>query len=388
MTIFRSVSLICALAVLSASPAFAQTTKPSLLAYGSSDHYWIATIESYREGNKNLIRTQVRNQSLPAGDWKDIGPVLGQAIALAESQDELALLLDDGSWKRLGQAGVITGNAIPGSGPVLAWGSSAFTLYAIRAVEGGAEAVKGSAENTPADRDSATQPTTTRPTTNATSKPAPTTAATISAARPAVPVLLRFEKGEWRGLADLPAAAGSTALAIAGVNNKLFLASDLAVGKIRAWTLNDSKWEEWGEIKMSVRPTVLGALALSHIPAIWAMDNDGRISAFVKRENEDWSSLKNFKVPDSVQPGTPRTLASAGEEIRLIVQPKDGKLSEQRYDTTGAPRGELASLPVPQIYHENPLFRVMQLVVLLAMVIVMLVTFYKRRAAAAKDEEQ
>src|SRR3954454_6164153 len=116
-------------------------TRPSVLAYGSADQYWIAEIQPFGGGSKPRYKTLVRQQTLPAGDWRDLGTVFGQAIALAEAQGELAILLDDGSWKRLGEGGLSTGPSVPGSGQVLAWGSVASTLYAIRTVEGGREGV-------------------------------------------------------------------------------------------------------------------------------------------------------------------------------------------------------------------------------------------------------
>src|SRR6478752_1173295 len=75
-------------------------TRPTVLAYGSADQYWIAEIQPFGGGSKPRYKTLVRQQTLPAGDWRDLGTVFGQAIALAEAQGELAILLDDGSWKR------------------------------------------------------------------------------------------------------------------------------------------------------------------------------------------------------------------------------------------------------------------------------------------------
>ena len=140
-----AIALVAALA-LPGLPLIAQTTqsipaRPSVLAYGSADQYWIAEIQSFGGGSKPRYKTLVRQQTLPAGDWRDLGTVFGQATALAEAQGELAILLDDGSWKRLGEGGLSTGPSVPGTGQVLAWGSVASTLYAIRAVEGGPEAV-------------------------------------------------------------------------------------------------------------------------------------------------------------------------------------------------------------------------------------------------------
>jgi len=105
-----AIALVAALA-LPGVPLIAQTTqsiptRPSVLAYGSADQYWIAEIQLFGGGSKPRYKTLVRQQTLPAGDWRDLGTVFGQAVALAEAQGELAVLLDDGSWKRLGEGGL------------------------------------------------------------------------------------------------------------------------------------------------------------------------------------------------------------------------------------------------------------------------------------------
>ena len=383
MNLIRRLWAACIMLALGGA-TMAQTTqpsRPSLLAYGSSDHYWIANIESYKEANKIQYKTLLRGQILPAGDWKDLGVVYGYAAGLAEAQNELAILLDDGSWKRRTDTGLTTGQVVPGSGPVLAWGSAGSTLYAIRAVNGGKNSIVPQIfDSSPPIRDASTLSTTRAATTPANVTSQPTT-------RPTTLVLLRFDKGQWQGAADLPVGAGPASVTIAGVGTKLLLAAASDTGEVRVWALVESKWEGWGEIQAASRPKELGALALGNVPALWMMDQDGGVKVFLKREGDQWTPLKAFTLPKAIAPTAQRTLAAAGEEIRLVVLSKEGKVWERRYDATGNPRGDLAELQTPQVYRENPMVRVFQLVVLLAMVIVMLVTFYKRRSAAGKQDE-
>lgn len=394
MALLRNVGLLCALMAMGGT-ALAQSTqptssvRPALLAFGSSDHYWIATVESYKEGNKTLFKTLVRDQTLPAGDWKDMGvPVLGYAIALADSQSELAILLDDGNWKWLGSGGLTTGPAVPGTGPILAWSSAASTLYAVRAVEGGRQAIAAAQHASQNNLDTlpapATRPATRRTTTAATTSV--TTGPSVAAARPPVLVLLRFDKGAWRGVADLPASVKSNIISISGAGSKLLLAAAGQGDFIHTWALTDSKWEGWGEFHTGSRPNDLGVISLGHLPAIWAKDQDEMIKVFVKREGEEWSSLKAFEMPKGLPADAERTVAAPGAEIHVVAMGKDGKVFEQRYDSTGAKRGDLSALPVPQVEHESPIARVMQLTVVLAMVVIMLVTFYKRRSTGPKEE--
>jgi hypothetical protein len=380
MTLLRKAWVAGALLLLFAATSFAQSSQPAqassrtLMAYGSSDHYWIASVESYKDSGKTAYKTLVRDQTLPAGDWKDLGTVLGYATGLAQSQGELAILLNDESWKRLGPAGLTTGLQLPGTGPVLAWGSAASTLYAVRAVEGGKHALP-QAEEAKATTHPSTKPAATR----ATTTPSATT-------RPLTLVLLRYDKGQWQAVADLPASAKGL-ISICGVGNKLLLASSGDNDTIHAWALADSKWEGWAEFHAKSRPTTIGAIAVGHVPAVWTRDQDDGIRIFVKREGEEWSSLKNFELPKSIPAGAERTIATAGEEIRLVVMGKDSKIWEQRYDASGAPRGQLTALPAPQAEHESQMTRVLQMMALLAMVIVLLVTFYKRRTPGPKEEE-
>src|SRR5438045_1031435 len=123
----RLVLITCGLFTVLARPAAAQSSQPvaatqpyhpTLLAYGSPDQYWVASVEPYRDGAKTRFKTLIRQQTLPAGDWKEVGPVYGHAAALAEMQGELALLLDDGAWKRIGEGGLTTGPFVPGTGAV------------------------------------------------------------------------------------------------------------------------------------------------------------------------------------------------------------------------------------------------------------------------------
>jgi hypothetical protein len=387
--LFARLALItCGLLTLRARPAAAQSiqpapatqpNRPTLLAYGSSDQYWIANVEPYRDGAKTRFKTLIRQQTLPAGDWKELGAVYGHAAALAEMQGELALLLDDSSWKRVGEGGLTTGPSVPGAGAVLAWGSTASTLYAIRAVEGGKEGVTTRPVEPaalPATRVAATQTAA-----SATSKPT---------TRPLDLALLRYEKGQWVGVADLPASANTAAaFSLASAGNKPLLAFSADGSAIRTFALVDSKWEDWGEVRPGGRASGFGLLTAGHAAALWTADPDGGMKLFLKREAEPWTPAKAFNLP-VVPAGAQRALAAAGEEFRLVFL-KDGKFWEQRYDRSGALFGSLTEMPVPQTNRPDPIIRILYSVMLLGMVIVMLVTFYRRRAAATtaekKDEE-
>ncbi|MDB5322414.1 MAG: hypothetical protein JWN40_4045 [Phycisphaerales bacterium] len=374
-------ALIVAL-MLPAAPLAGQTTqpaplptRPSVLAYGSADQYWIAEVQSFGGGSKPRYKTLVRQQTLPAGDWKDLGTVFGQAVALAEAQGELAILLDDGSWKRLGEGGLSTGPSVPGSGQILAWGSVASALYAIRAVEGG------------------TQGVTTRPVESATTtRPQPSTQIIVAppakpATRPLTLALLRYERGQWVGVADIPAAASTAgSFSLAGAGNKPLLAVSTDGSVINTFALVDGRWEDWGQVRPTPRAANFGVLTAGHLAALWSADAQGGMQLFLKREGEPWSAPKPLQIPPS-QAGAQRAFAAAGDTFRMVFL-KDGKLAEQRYDATGALNGSLSEMQVPQTNRPDPIVRILYSVMLLGMVVVMLVTFYRRRAVIEKKDEE
>jgi hypothetical protein len=370
----RGLPAICAILGIWANWAVAQTSQPSrptILSYGSADQYWVATVEK-DQTSKARFKTLVRSQALPAGDWRDLGVIYGHATALAQTQGDLAVLLDDGAWKRLGTGGLSTGPALPGTGGVLAWGSVGQTLYAVRAVEGGLESL-------------ATQPSATTQaaaSTQASAGPGITTRPTTTT-RPARLTMLKLDRGQWVGVADLPTDMGGL-MAVAGFGNKPVLATPGLNGTVHTFVLNDAKWEPMGDARVGGRAGgAFGLIAAGRVLALWA-DQEGQIELYLKREGEAWAAAEGFKMAGG--PNAKRTLAAAGEEFRMALL-EDGKLREQRYDLSGKPRGTLTEMPTPQTFQPDPLLRALEVIVLLAIIVVVMVTFYRRRAAAGEKEE-
>jgi hypothetical protein len=361
--------------------------RPTLLAYGASDRYWIARFETYQEGGKPRTRTVIRGQELPGGDWQEFGSLYARAAALAESQGDLAVLLDDNSWCRVGLGRLATGTQLPGTGPVLAWASSARDLYAIRNVEGGVEGVTTRPATDAADRRPATtQAATTLPQSSGPSiATRPSAAAPPPTTRPARPTLLLLQQGQWVAVAELPRAGGPVALAV--VANKPILAVTPPGGGVQMYVLNDNRWQDFGRIPVPQRPGRFDLLAAGSIPALWTIDNDGAMKLYLKREGDDWTRAVPFSLPPGLPENAQRTLAFAGQDFRLVTF-KDNALWERRYDTGGAPRSDLAQLPAPQGNRQDALFWAIRGFVIAGMVIVMLLTFYHRRSTPdeARDD--
>lgn len=371
----------------STAPATIEPYRPTLLAYGSPDHYWIARVETYQDGAKARMRTLLRAQDLPAGDWTELPTIYGHAVGLAESRGELALLLDDGSWKRLGASGLATGPVIPGTGPVLAWASNAHDLYAVRNVEGGVQGVTTRpVDAAPPPRPAATtqaQPTTTQrahTTPSISTRPsAPAAATTHPTTRPSRLTLLHFTRGEWAPIAELPDGAANSPVALAVVGGKPLLAiSGRPATSIRTFTWSDGAWQPFGTIPVGPRAGRFELVSGAPHPALWTIDADGEMKLFLKREGDHWTPAPSFALPPNLPENAQRTLAATGQDFRLVVL-KDNNVSERRYDSAGAPRSDLAPLPTPQSNRPDAMFWIVRTFVILLMVVVMLLTFYHRR---------
>jgi hypothetical protein len=397
---FRSPLLLLPLLLLAATTSPAQTApstapttvepyRPTLLAYGSPDHYWIARVETYQDGARARMRTLLRGQDLPAGDWMELPTIYGHAVGLAESRGELALLLDDGSWKRLGAAGLATGPVIPGTGPVLAWASNAHDLYAVRNVEGGIRGVTTRpVEAPPPPRPAATTRASTttqrtRTTPSIATRPAALLAQAAATSRPTTRpsrlTLLHFQRGEWAPIAELPDGAAGSPIALAVVGGKPLLAiSGRPATSIRTFVWSDGAWQPFGAIPTGARPGRFELVSGAMHPALWTIDADGVMKLFLKREGDNWTAAPAFALPANLPENAQRTLVATGQDFRLVVR-KDANILERRYDSAGAPRSDLAQLPAPQSNRPDAMFWIVRAFVILLMVIVMLLTFYHRR---------
>jgi hypothetical protein len=386
LSTLRPLALLCALLAPLAAAQTTQPYRPLLLAHGSGNLYWVATVETSKEGGKLRQKTVIRRQLLPGGEWQDVGTLFQPALALADVQGDLAILLDDGTWKRVGAGGLATGLAtgpiLPGVGPVLAWGSSPSSLYAVRTVEGGRDALN------PATTDSTAAPASRPATSPATTQAILATRPTISSrpsTRPAPLVLMQYDRGQWVGVAELPPSVPATPMALAVVGDKPLIATSADGATIRTLAWSDGRWQDWGDIRAPAAGR-FDLLAAPNLVALWAIDVRGAMAVYIKREGETWQPLKEFSLPGNVAADAQRTLALAAEELRLEVL-SDGKLLEQRYDPSGVKRGTMAALPVPQSNQPSPLSWILQSVAMLVMVVV-LITFYRRRAARPPPSDE
>jgi hypothetical protein len=344
------------------------------MAHGTPNRVWVANIEQHRDSGKIGYKTVIRSQSLPADPWQELPTVFGHAVAITNVQSDLAVLLDDGNWKRIGVESVSTGSAITvGSGPILGWASSGQNLHAIRGVEGG-KAGLDTAETRPG---ASTRPTTTVATT-----------AAIRAARPASPVLFRYDRGQWQAVSDLPPSTLGATLALTVFNGRAVVAARTAPGVIQTWIASDTAWTEWGQAKGESATGRFGLLSTPTSVGLWTIDQEGGMELMLRSENDPWAPSKGFDVPAGTPPNAQRALAFAGEELRLFLYAaNENKLWERRYDLVGNPRGAPVPLPTPRPQQATPLLWILQSVVLLIMVVVMLVTLYRRRNAQPQQQQ-
>lgn len=379
----------CALAMLitcSLAPAQTQPTtqpaapRPALLATGSPDRFWIAQSDTH---SKTRVRTLLRGQILPAGDWQDLGPALGAVASMADMRGELALLFDDQTWKRIGATGVVSsGLSIPGSGPVLAWGGTSQALLAIRDVEGGKSALPEPVQ-TPPDPDvfakPVTRPAATRPSTTQAS-----TAPTTRSVSPPRPVLFQFERGQWKAVADVPASATST-MALGSLDHRPVLAVSSGQ-QIQTYAWIDAHWVDWGKVNAGT-----GRFQLSGAPTfcvLWAIDPDGSSKVW-RQLGKGWEPITLAQTAADAIPQ--RTFAVAGNELRLVVL-KDGAVWEQRYEVTGekagAVRGGLTQLASPHSNQPNPFAWLFQAFLFTLFITVIVIVLYRRRQAAPTEKNE
>ena len=363
------------LAQAATSPATAPAPyRPTLMAHGTSNRVWVANIEQHRDSSKIGYKTVIRSQSLPADPWQELPTVFGHAVAITNLQSDLAVLLDDGNWRRVGLDTISSGSAITvGSGPILGWASSGQNLHAVRGVEGGRAAL-----DTADARGAAVSST--RPTT--------TTTAAIRAARPATPVLFRYDRGQWQAVNDLPPSTLGATLALTVFNGRAVVAARTAPGIIQTWISSDTGWTDWGQAKGQSATGRFSLLSTPTSVGLWTIDQEGGMELMLRSENDPWAPSKGFDVPAGTPPNAQRALAFAGEELRLFLYAaNENKLWERRYDLVGNPRGAAVPLPTPRPQQATPLLWIRQSVVLLIMVVVMLVTLYRRRNAQPQQQD-
>lgn len=387
--------LICSMFLMQTLAVRAQTKpattaplpRPLLLATGSADRFWIAQFDT---ASKTRTRTFLRGQVLPTGDWQDLGSVPGIVTALADMRGELALLLEDGTWKRVGiGTSMSSGVSVPGTGPILAWGSATHALLAVRAVAGGKAAL---AEPAPpvADPDLFAPPAT-RPATRAASTAPTTRPATTRSADTLVPVLFQFERGRWHALADVPARADAI-MALGALNQQPVVAISDGGDAITTFAWVNARWSEWGKVRIGHgRFQLCGA---GSYVILWSVDADNAVRVWRFMNNDpkkgQWEAVP-LTPARAADAQSQKAIAVAADELRMLAL-HNGAIGEQRYqiigNTAGTARGELSTLSTPRSNQPNPFQWLLQSFLFMLFMTVVIVVLYRRRQAAAKNEDK
>src|SRR5688500_15186058 len=129
--ILRAVALLIALSPAAASRA-ASRDEVKLFAHGTDDRVWAARIAPKLDEKPPRDVTTVVSRG--AGDeqrWKTLAEIPARAIAVTRRGGELVVLLDGGDWKFVSEAGVRSGDRLPGNAPVRAIAGDDETLWSI-----------------------------------------------------------------------------------------------------------------------------------------------------------------------------------------------------------------------------------------------------------------
>ncbi|HYE20354.1 MAG TPA: hypothetical protein VEA69_18045 [Tepidisphaeraceae bacterium] len=360
------------------APASQPASRPApaaprtLFAHGTADRFWIARVETRNESGRTVQQTVVREQKLPGDQWREVTTIGAPILGLSNLQGDAVVLLEDGAWRRLNTT-MSTGLTIPGIGPTLAFARAPGALYAIRDYEGGRAGALDDEDADPA-APAPSPPPVTRPanppggaTRPATRSAAPTTAPS--------PVLFRYERSQWRAVADLPPRSAAP-LALGALGEKPVLvvrSADPARLQTFVWT--GGQWDDTGAI-----PVAPGsAFSLAQVPnavALWVSAPSGEMWVVTRADGQKWSDPKALKAASTA--GDVRAFTSAGEEFRLVVA-RDPKLFEQRFGFDGAARTPLVELPAATSGQPGNAAWLFQTFIVAGMVVVILLTVYRRR---------
>jgi uncharacterized RDD family membrane protein YckC len=154
--------------------------------------------------------------------------------------------------------------------------------------------------------------------------------------------IYRLERGRWSRKAWLPPAitpADSARLAATVLPSGPIVSVLRTGGLIETVRLNERDWErlpalEAGSVQR-IKLMTDGQRAI-----LWAAGDGG--AGTIYQLAHEWSKPTELRMPDPPRPGEPRTIALAGNNLRLLVQ-RDRKILEQSFSLDGT---ALTSAPI------------------------------------------
>jgi uncharacterized RDD family membrane protein YckC len=337
-----------------------------LFAHGTGDRIWAARVAPQVDAKPpHDVTTLITRGQGDAERWKTLADIPARAIGITRRGGELVVLLHDGEWKLVSEAGVRSGDRLPGGTPLLAIAGDDDTLWAV-----------GTAVQ-PATTRAATLPATgpvgvERVAATATAAPA-TSASTAPAG---VTSLFKLERGRWVLVTPVPEplrGAKGTDLSMTVVAHQPVLAGFTSDGRIAVFEWTGREWS--GRSSHSAGDVArFEVLALDGRPALWLVGAQG---AGAIRRLDGPSDPIELKVADRVDRG--RIVTPAMGRLRLLYVGRDDKLFEQPFGPDGATVGAATAAEIERPVSKNRTGEYVQFAVMVLLLFVMSGTIRRRQ---------
>lgn len=330
-----------------------------LLAHGSREQYWVARVYQQPERGGVFV-TDVYTRRAADARWHQVARVEGRTVDLSDRGDQLALLLDGGSWLLVSEETVATGRQAPPGARLLALAPGGGALLAVARVAGPEPAVPAPPATSPA-------------------------AATTRAARDTDHLALYalspqgwVDAGRFEVAGPLPGDAGDVSLAVVeGTPLVAVREGPKTVGVYR---------QGQGQRPAAVveAPGALASFDLlggGHLPVLWTVEADGPARLH-------WLSQTGVKTVDvdarpdtapGAAPPAPAAATYAIESIR-VLSGQGLVLLERSFDAlSGTAVGQAARVVLPRTPVVPPAFRWVEPVLTVLLLFTIISSLRRRR---------
>ncbi|MCS7034520.1 MAG: RDD family protein [Phycisphaerae bacterium] len=287
------VSLICLLSLTATGQA---TARRDVLTCASENRYWVAQVLP-PGGSQNYVRTAVRVRQANTPAWQLVSVLRGRVIDLAPHNNNLAVLMDDGTWLLAWPGGSSSGLRLPGPA-------------ALRALAGDQQAFWALGVSLPLTDDQARQ-------------------------GPAISMpVFRFERGSWKPHAPAPTEVRhDSPLSLAVFDGRPMLAwreSDRSIGFTRLDRADE--WSPVERVETDFEITDFRLLGNAPTPMLWVAPADSAGELHLRRERWGPPIVLRGSTPTA---GEHRSASYFAGNLRVVAL-KGGRLFEEAFSLEGS----------------------------------------------------
>ncbi len=356
-----------------------QTSPPTgLVAFSGADHYYLGLTSSVPDAQPPARYTRLFTRQSGAGEtWKPLALISAPVKSLTRRGEQLAALLDDGTWLIVWQSAQTQGARV-GAGKLLAIAGDDKSFWGVASVPGGIEALTKLARSSEATTGPSSHPAT-RP------EAGPSTAnAPLSPARL---VLVRLDRSDWIPVSQLPETMQPSDPASLPPRVSMTLAAHAAVVAVQDGEASvhlarfnaQNQWVDEHPIN-SGEPIAQFSLVSGASSALLFLSGTQGTGS-VAKVDADPPVIVPLVTTTSIKPNAVRTVTIAGERLRLLFT--DGAaVQEQKFDLLGQPIGQTAVLQLPMPVIQSPLVNYLGTLVMLALMFSILSALRQRPAMA------